>query len=150
MKILLTTLLLLSSLYAELKIGENFPKLTLVDQFDKKVELPTQGTLTLIISFEKDVSADIKDFLNTKNTNFLSDNNITYISDISGMPTFVTNWFALPKMKKFDFKVALIYDEDEGKKLNREEKRVTIMTLKDNNITTIDFIPSKELQNIFK
>jgi len=37
MKILFVTLLLISSLFAELKVGDSFPELTLVDQFDEKV-----------------------------------------------------------------------------------------------------------------
>jgi len=75
---------------------------------------------------------------------------VLYISDISGMPSLITSWFAIPKMKKFDFKVALIYDEDEGKVLNRQDEKVTVMFVKDNNITSIKFVSSKDLATALK
>ena len=150
MKILFVSLLMISSLFAELKVGDSFPSLTLVDQFDEKVELKKEGSLKMIFSFEKDVSAGIKTFLDTQDKNFLVDNNVLYIADISGMPSFITSWFAIPKMKKFDFKVALIYDEDEGKVLNRQDEKVTVMVINDNNITSIKFVNPKDLATALK
>ena len=150
MKILFVSLLMISSLFAELKVGDSFPSLTLVDQFDEKVELKKEGSLKIILSFEKDVSAGIKTFLDTQDKNFLVDNNVLYISDISGMPSLITSWFAIPKMKKFDFKVALIYDEDEGKVLNRQDEKVTVMFVKDNKIKSIKFVSSKDLATVLK
>ena len=150
MKILFVSLLMISSLFAELKVGDSFPSLTLVDQFDEKVELKKEGSLKMIFSFEKDVSAGIKTFLDTQDKNFLVDNNVLYISDISGMPSLITSWFAIPKMKKFDFKVALIYDEDEGKVLNRQDEKVTVIYVKDNKITSIKFVSSKDLATALK
>ena len=150
MKILFVTLLLITSLFAELKVGDSFPTLTLVNQFDEKIELKKEGSLKIILSFEKDVSAGIKTFLDTQEKNFLVDNNVVYISDISKMPSLITSWFAIPKMKQFDFKVALIYDEDEGKVLNRQEEKVTVMILNDNNITSIEFVNAKDLATVLK
>ena len=150
MKILFVILLLITSLFAELKVGDSFPTLTLVNQFDEKIELKKEGSLKIILSFEKDVSAGIKTFLDTQEKNFLVDNNVVYISDISKMPSLITSWFAIPKMKQFDFKVALIYDEDEGKVLNRQEEKVTVMILNDNNITSIEFVNAKDLATVLK
>jgi len=42
----------MSTLFAEIKVGETFPTLTLVDQFDKKTEIKTKGSITLLLSFE--------------------------------------------------------------------------------------------------
>ncbi|MBU1668925.1 hypothetical protein KKC13_10950 [bacterium] len=149
-KIIIASLVLVSSLFAELKVGDTFPALTLVDQFDEKVEVQKEGETKLIISFEKDVSSEIKAFLEGKDKNFLNDNNLTYISDISKMPSLVTSWFALPKMKKFDFKVALIYDEEAGKEIARQEGKVSVFALKNNTITAIDFVEPKALSSILK
>ena len=149
-KIIMASLLLATALFAEIKVGENFPNLTLVDQFDEKMEVKKEGATKLILSFEKDVSSEVKTFLDSKEKNYLNDNNLFYISDISSMPSFVTSWFALPKMKKFDFKIALIYDENEGTAITREEGKVTVVTLTDNNITAIEFVAPKELENNLK
>ncbi len=148
MKILITSFLLISTLFAELHVGESFPKLTLVDQFDSKTEVKKTGSTTLILSFEKDVSSAIKTYLDTKEKNFLPLNNVMYISDISGMPSFITSWIAIPKMKKFNFKVSLISDEKEGIFIDRKEGKVTVITLKDNTITSIEFIEAKNLDKV--
>ena len=149
-KFIIITLLLGSTLFAELKVGESFPNLTLLDQFDEKIEVKKEGIAKLVLSFEKDVSLGIKDFLDTKEKNYLINNNILYISDISSMPSLIISWFAIPKMKKFSFKVALIYDETEGSVLVREEEKVTVITLNDNNITAIEFLTPKELESQLK
>lgn len=144
MKNIIMTILLLSTvLFAQVKVGDNFPHLTLVDPFDKKVQVNKNAKIFL--SFEKDVSSGIKSFLDTKEKNYLTKNNILYISDISAMPSLITSWFALPKMKKFSFQIALIYDEKEGKVFSKKEKKVTVITLKNNVITSIQFIAPAEL-----
>ena len=145
MKLLITSLLLISALSAELKVGKSFPALTLVDQFNEKTEVKTKGSGTLLLSFEKDVSAKIKTYLDAKEKDFLALNNIMYISDISSMPSFITRMFALPKMKKFSFKVALIYDDEEALYLNRKKGKVTVIRLKNNTITSIKFVEAKAL-----
>ena len=71
-----------------------------------------------------------------------------YISDISTMPSFVTRMFAIPKMKKFWFKVSLIYDEEEAKDISRQKGKVTVIRLKDNRIQKIDFVKAKDLDSI--
>ena len=145
MKIMMITLLFLSSLFAELKIGDGFPVYNLVDQFENKMAVKQIGETTLILSFEKDVSSGIKKFLDTKKKSYLEENSMMYISDISSMPSFITNWFAIPKMKKFNFKIALINDDKVGDIIPRKDSKVTIIKLKNNGIETIEFVEPKEL-----
>ena len=148
MKIFIAAFLLISTLSADLHVGENFPKLTLVDQFDAKTKVPTTGRATLILSFEKDVSSEIKTYLDTKEKDFLTLNNVMYISDISGMPSMITSWFAIPKMKKFTFKVSLIYEEKESILIDHKEGKVTVITLKDNTIRSMEFVEAKNLDKV--
>ncbi len=150
MKLILTCLLFISTLSAELKVGESFPSLTLVDQFDEKTEIKTKGSTTLLLSFEKDVSAEIKTYFDAKEKGFLTTNNIMYISDISSMPSFITRMFALPKMKKFTFKVSLINDEKEALFIDRKKGKVSVFTLKNNRIQAIKFVAPKGLDSILK
>lgn len=153
-KTFLTSLVLLglsvTTLTAEVKVGEAFPTLTLVDQFDKKTEVKTKGSTTLMLSFEKDVSKQIKNYINAQEENYLTEHNIHYISDISEMPSLVTSLFAIPKMKKFNFNISLIYDEKEAKTLIRQEGKVTIVTLKDNTVKRIKFVLPEELATALK
>lgn len=150
MKILITCLLLISTLFAEQKVGDSFPKLTLVDQFNEKIKIKTNGSTTLLLSFEKDVSAKIKTYLATKEKDFLAAKNVMYISDISSMPSFITRMFALPKMKKFTFKVALIYDEKEALFIDRKKGKVSVIILQDNRIESIKFVDAKDLDSSLK
>ena len=150
MKILIASLLLASTLFAEIKVGEAFPTLTLVDQFDKKTEIQTKGTTTLLLSFEKDVSSSIKKYIDSKEKDFLTKNNIMYISDISSMPSFITSWIAIPKMKKFTFNISLINDEKEALFIDRKEEKVTVVKLKNNIIQTIDYVEAKDLDKVLK
>ena len=150
MKILIASLLLASTLFAEIKVGEAFPTLTLVDQFDKKTEIQTKGTTTLLLSFEKDVSSSIKKYIDSKEKDFLTQNNIMYISDISSMPSFITSWIAIPKMKKFTFNISLINDEKEALFIDRKEEKVTVVKLKNNIIQTIDYVEAKDLDKVLK
>lgn len=150
MKLLITSLLFISALSAELKLEEPFPTLTLVNQFNEKTEIKKKGSVTLLLSFEKDVSSQIKTYLDAQEKDFLTINNIMYISDISSMPSFVTRMFALPKMKKFTFKVSLIYDEKEALFIDRKKGKVSVITLENNHIQTIKFVDPKELDSILK
>jgi len=143
-------LLLVSALFAEIKVGEGFPAYNLVDQFDEKMEVKIDGNTTLILSFEKDVSSETKKFLDTKEKSFLVDNDLMYISDISSMPSFITSWFALPKMKKFAFKVALIYEDKVGDIIPREDGKVTVIDLEYNKIMKIQFVDPKALDTVLK
>ena len=150
MKILITSLVLMSTLFAEIKVGETFPTLTLVDQFDKKTEIKTKGSTTLLLSFEKDVSSSIKKYIDAKEKDFLTKNNIMYISDISSMPSFITSWIAIPKMKKFTFNISLINDEKEALFIDRKEGKVTVVTLKNNIVKTLNFAKAKDLDKFLK
>jgi hypothetical protein len=150
MKFMMMTLLCVTALFADLKIGDGFPVYNLVDQFDNKLAVKQEGNTTLILSFEKDVSTETKKFLDTKKKTFLKDNDIMYISDISSMPSLITSWFALPKMKKFGFPVALIYEDKVADIIPREDEKVTVIKLEYNGIKSIDFVAPKALDTLLK
>lgn len=84
-----------------------------------------------------------------KNPLFLKNNKAVFIANISGMPSIITKLFALPKMRKYDHEILLIYDEDDKRFISKEEKS-TLYTLKDGVIKSIDFITKDDLDNIFK
>lgn len=65
------------------------------------------------------------------------------------MPSIITKLFALPKMRKYDHEILLIYDEEDKRFISKEEKS-TLYTLKDGVIKSIDFITKDDLDNIFK
>ncbi len=147
-KLLLITFFIISSYANTLKIGDTLPAFTLPDQFDKKHTIDTQKYTTFIISFEKDVSAMVNEFLKNQPDNFLEANKTVYISDIHKMPSFVTSWFALPKMKEYNYILMLMYEENPI--FPQHEEAVTVIKFQDDKIYSIDFIKeANNLQSIF-
>ncbi len=148
-RILLSLLVMGLSLFAsEFKIGDKIGTFSILNQHDKKVTID-DSIEKIIVSFEKDTGANINEYLSKKNPLFLKNNKAVFIANISGMPSIITKLFALPKMRKYDHEILLIYDEDDKRFISKEEKS-TLYTLKDGVIKSIDFITKDDLDNIFK
>ena len=148
MRIVFLTLLSFSLLFAKVNSGDTLPPLALIDQFDNKLEVKPNATV--IISFQKSVSSEIQAYLDSKPKHYLKDNNILYISDMSAAPTFMIKLFGIPKMQKFDYKVALIYDDTVADKIQREDDKITIIKLKRDKIEGIQFVSPKDLNSVLK
>jgi hypothetical protein len=142
--LVLCTTYLFSNSFA---LNSNINSFTLNDQFDK-THTVNADTKTIIVSFEKETSADINEFLNTKEAGFLEKNKAVFIADISGMPSIITSLFALPKMKKYKYNVLLIYDE-EDKRFLRQEKRTTVYRLENGIVKSISYIQKEDLSTLF-
>lgn len=131
-----------------LTIDDKINNISLVDQFDKK-HTTNETTKLLIVSFEKDTSVIVNEFLKSKEIDFLTKHNSLFIADISSMPSFVTKLFALPKMRKYNYNVLLIYDEDE-KRFIKKEGKLTVYKIDNGVIKSINFINSQEeLKSLF-
>jgi len=146
MKITLFILLSLSLLTAKVKNGDTLPPLALVDQYEHKV-IVTKDNI-LIFSFQKSVSSEIQAYLATKPKHFLKKNHIIYIADMSSAPRFMIKLFGIPKMKKFDYKVALIYDDAIADKIQREEDKITVIKLNKHRVKKVEFISPKDLEKV--
>jgi len=147
-KTLLISLLLPAMLFAGFKAGENFPDMTLKDQFGNSLQIDADDRLVLI-TFEKNTAIETADFFKKKPKGFLKKNHIKYLSDISDIPSFITSMFALPKMKQYPFSVMLIRDEH-GKVFDREEGKVTIYRIRNRKITAVEFTDPKWLASVLQ
>lgn len=149
-KILLSLALLSSLAFAKtLEMGDSIEPFSLKDQFDKTVEVNSNDYETIIFSAEKDPASWVTEYLKDKSNTYLQDNKTVFISDISGMPSLITQWFALPKMKKYNYSLALITQESDL--FPKKEKALTIIKIQDNKISSIDFITQGDMvESIFK
>jgi hypothetical protein len=147
--IFLAFLALSVSLFANpLQIGAKIPTLTLEDQFEKKHTIKPQNYKTYIFSAQRDTSEWMDQFLQTKEKNFLEQNQAVYISDISSMPSFVTSLFALPKMQKYPYTLMLMYDENTIFPV--KEDSLTVVKTDNNVVKSITFISQVEqIKKIF-
>lgn len=111
---------------------------TLPDQFETQTALD-ESTKWLVFSAEKDVSDQVnKAFEEMKITDIKFLNGI-YVSDISKMPSMVTSMFALPKMKKYPFKIVLDQDGAPTSTWPKEKGKATLLVLKNLEIVSTQY-----------
>jgi hypothetical protein len=99
-KLLFTILLGLSAFANTLTVGSTIPTLTIKDQFEKDY-IVDANIKTIIFSATKTEGTTIKEFLLTKDKDYLTTNKTVYIADITGMPSLITKFIAMPKMKDY-------------------------------------------------
>lgn len=140
-----TTYLLANSF----NVNDTITPFSLPDQFEK-IHSITSETNTLIVSFEKGTGADISDFLNAKNPEFLDTHHAAYIANISKMPWLISKIFALPKMQSYKHKILLINDEND-KRFVAKKGKSTVYKLVNGVVKKVYFISSKEeLAKVFQ
>ncbi len=147
-KIVWLSLLCAVGLYARLEVEQNFPDVTLPDQFEKQHKI-TKAEKIVVMAFEKDISVAMNEYLKEQPSGFLQKHKAKYISDISSMPSVITWMFAMPKMKKYPFSLMLINDES-GKQYDKEAGKITVYRLRDREIRSIEFIAPENIASIFK
>ncbi len=114
---------------------------TLPDQFDKSYTLDN-STKKLIFTFSKKSSHVVKNFLKFQKSSFLKDHNALYLADISPMPVVIRNAFAMPDLKKSAYSVLLMYKDEIASNFRNAKKleSITIVTLKDKVVTSIEYV----------
>lgn len=76
---------------------------------------------------------------------------VVVVSDISGMPSLITKMFALPKMKKYHFKMALDKSGELTKSWPRQTGKATVLQIDNSKVINVDYIATYEqIQKIFK
>lgn len=149
-KIMMFALMAMSLWGAPYGVGMRVSSLDLSDQFGEKHPLKTMPK-TLIMVFEKETAAAVNEYLVVQEKNYLSTHNSLLIADISQMPSFVAEAFALPKLRKLPHSVLLIRDEEEGLKFPAQEGKITVMKFADDTITSITFLSSiAELKEVIE
>jgi len=140
-------LLLESFLFADnIEIGKPITSFMLPDQFNTQHSVNSKDYSMIIVAAQKDMSVMVNDYLKTKPKAFLEDNQALYISDIHSMPSLITKLFALPKMKKYNFSLLLIYEEEQNIFPKRDDY-ITIIKLKNNRVTSISY--ENDIKKIF-
>ncbi|MBD3809421.1 MAG: hypothetical protein IE884_02715 [Sulfuricurvum sp.] len=141
-KVIVSLLVALSVWAAPYKVGQSVMPLDLSDQFGKRVTLKVMPK-TLIMAFEKGTGATVNEYLTAQEKGYLAKNKAAFVADISQMPKFITESFALPKMRKYTHRVLLIQDEEQGLNFPYQEGKITIMKFRGNFLTKIDFIDNE-------
>ena len=132
-----------------LKIDDKISSFSLTNQFDK-IHRITGEISIIIVTFQKETTNLVNDFLSSKNSDFLDKNNTIFISNISAIPSIVVKMFTIPKMRDYKYDILLIYNEN-NKKFIEEENKITVYFIQNGYIKDIKFISSiYELEGFFK
>lgn len=144
MKKVIAVLLTALSLWgAPYKVGQSVMPLDLNDQFGKRYTLKVMPK-TLVMAFEKGTGATVNEYLGAQEKGYLAKNKAAFVADISQMPKFITETFALPKMRKYNHTVLLIQDEEQGINFPYQEDKITVMKFRGNFLTKVDFVSTAD------
>ena len=148
-KLILSMLVCIYANAGTLKIDDKISTFSLVNQFDK-IHTITSEISMIIVTFQKETTNLVNDFLSSKSSDFLDKNNTTFINNISSIPSIVVKMFTIPKMRDYKYDILLIYNEN-NKKFIEEENKITVYFIQNGYIKDIKFLSSiYELERVFK
>ena len=148
-KFLFAALLAVGAFANSLSVGSDVSNVTIKDQFEKSNTISAE-TKTILFASDKDMSDILKEYLLSKEGDILTKNNAIYVADISGMPSLISKFIALPKMKKYPFSVMLLDDTNKDY-FAKQEGKIIVYTLDNAKVTQISTISTaKELEEIIK
>ena len=148
-KILFVAALLIATFANALNIGDSTPAFQIQDQFEKKQTIKADAK-NIIVAGDRDASEVIRDYLLKKEKGFLESKNSYYVADISGMPSLITKFFALPKMRDYPFSILLV-DEEQSKSFTKKEGQITVYSVENGKVSNVKYITTaEELDAVFK
>lgn len=103
----------------------SFPKGEYRDQWGKKHTI-AEDDVFILYSAEKDVSVEFHKGLEKKGEQWLNENHIVYMADVTSVPGFVMKRFMLPKMKKYSYPVLLIREDEQLPRISTQKGKATL------------------------
>lgn len=125
---------------APLAVGDTLPQLQFDNQHGKAEAFPGTDTRVVLFSIEKAPSDEINAYLSDIGVEAMRKQGIVFLADISGMPGFVTQSFALPKMRKRPYSILLASKADQAAFMPHQKDAVTVLTVHQGKITHMAFV----------
>jgi len=150
-KLLLVMLLALGLNASPLVLDSTITNLKIKDQHEVEHTLD-KNIKTILFASDKKTSDLLRDYLLplSQKENILKKNSAIYVADISNMPSLITKYIALPKMKKYPFSILLLDDTNKDN-FAKEDGKIIVYSLEDGKITDIKKISTtKELEQVIK
>ena len=122
-----------------LAVGDALPQLQFENQHGKVEAFPGAGARVVLFAIEKAPSDEVNTFLTNLGAEAMQKDGIVFLADISGMPGFVTQTFALPKMRKRPYSILLAKNAEQAAFMPHEKDAVTVMQINQGKITHIAF-----------
>ncbi|GIU15782.1 hypothetical protein [Shewanella sp. MBTL60-007] len=133
----------LSSLFATsvwastYQVGDQIIDIKLQDQHEAQYQVDS-STTRVLFSRSMDGGTVIQEALEAE-PELVKDSGLIYVADISGMPSLIARFVALPQFKKFPYRVALDNEGELTKPLPAQKDQATLVELNNNQITKIAF-----------
>ena len=146
-KTILTLTLLTTFAFGAIHIDDDMSSFSSPNQFDI-IHNVTNSTKQMIFAFKKASGHSVKEFLVSKDKNYLSSKDILFVADVSAMPTII-QWFALPSLKDYPFSIVVLNDDDLSAKYKSEEniEKIMVIILKNKIVTEVKYFNNiKELE----
>ena len=133
---LILTLSILGNPPLEIKIPNSY---SLIDQFGSKQNL-SEGVQGLLFAHTfREAKMSCK-YLNDLDSNFLKDQKIHFIVDLSSNSDFMRKWYYLPKLKKYDFSLLIGHNDTFMASIPRQSNKLTFIEFnRDQSIREISF-----------
>lgn len=138
---LLSTSLLSTAVIAEqlpLKVGEMLTAISLQNQFDKPLKVTTE---TQVLLFSRDMDGgEVVQAAFDATPEDQRPANVVYIADISGMPSLIAKFIAVPKMQDYSFILGLDREGEITAMLPSEKEYATIIKLSELKVISIEYV----------
>jgi len=144
LSVLACSLAFATSALAEMLVaGAAVPQLHLADQYDVGSEVPGNARY-VVLTRDMDAGKIVEEAFGRDGKQVLADAHAVYVSDISRMPFLVSKLFALPALRRRDYRSFLDRDGKATAALPSQESRVTVITIGDGVVKQIDYAGTVE------
>ncbi|QDK45065.1 hypothetical protein DOM22_07785 [Bdellovibrio sp. ZAP7] len=143
----LLVLLVLTTPAFAITVGDSLSSFKIQNQFEEPAELSSE-TRWILFSSDMNAAKMLTEYLN-ENASKLDLRKTLIISDISKMPGLVAKMFAIPKMKKYNFKLALDRTGETTKDWPRKEGYLVIIKLSELKVESVEEVNTKEAVTSF-
>lgn len=119
-----------------LVVGNPLPEINYTNQWEEPSPIPVETTKVLFIS-DMDASKIIHPILEKEGKGYLESKQAVLVSDIHRMPSLISKFVALPKMKSYPYTLRLVREEKIADPFPRTKGSLTLIQLKAGKITKI-------------
>jgi len=120
-------------------LGSKLPAFSLADQNGASHQVD-ESTHVIILTRDMAAGDMMKTALGTNGKSVLAKHQAVYVTDVSGMPGFVRNLVALPKLKERPYPMLLDTSGDLSAKLPSKDKHATLIFLDKLQITAVEYL----------
>lgn len=128
---------------SHLKVGQQVDFALLQDQYSNP--FPHDDNMEMLVfTNSMESSGHVREVLHVIAPDCYETGRLVYVADVSGMPSLITRLIAVPKMRGYSFPIWLDYEGEATEALPVKEDQISLVTVKDGNILSIDFVAGKE------